>query len=354
MRRPNNVVSLGAAPTGPIDPDVADAIARVREADTTVLRCEGTLRVAEALLAELTETTPPVSPRAISAEQRVELARDQAHTAASRVVTAQRRVADADGALEAAEAILAHLQQHDGVESRLITATLRADKAKRSSASARDKLLDAQERSADAESRLSAAEQDLDAARAHHASPAVTVIAAEVAVGGASRALDDARAALTDARREHAAAIRRAVASASGPESPRAPYFASLDAFVEEYLLPNWRHQMTSTTHWCTYWWRHAEAITRLEALWEAFEVLRLQPAPALSALWRDHIDPHMRALTDETGTFNRCSTRPGEPPAHQLIGTWASAPAPDGLFCVDPDAEVKPQRIRHQKGASA
>lgn len=349
------MVSLGTAPTtGPIDPDVADAIARVREADTTVLRCEGALRVAEARLREVTEATPPVSPGAIAAEQRVELVRDQAHTAARRVVAAQRQVSDADGALEAAEEVLAHLQRHGVTESKLIKARLRVGKAQRSAASARDKLLDAQERAADAEARLSAAEQDLDAAQEHHAFPPAAVVAAEVAVVDASRALDDARAARTDARREHAAAIRAAAAPAAGPDGPRAPYFASLDAFVEEYLLPNWRHQMTNTTHWCTYWWRHAEAITRLEALWEAFEVLRLQPAPALSMLWRDHVDPHMRTLTDETGTFNRCSTRPGESPAHQLIGAWASAPAPDGLFCVDPDAEVKPQRIRHQEGASA
>lgn len=63
---------------------------------------------------------------------------------------------------------------------------------------------------------------------------------------------------------------------------------------------------------WCPEWWRHAEAISRLEALWRAWEHLRLDAATGISLWFRDHADPHMAMLLDADGPFKRCSPTKG------------------------------------------
>ena len=77
---------------------------------------------------------------------------------------------------------------------------------------------------------------------------------------------------------------------------------------------------------WCPEWWKHAEAIYRLDALWRAWEHLRLDGSLGPSTWLRDHLDPHMAQLMSPDGPFKGCepdrghrsrSTRlPGDPPA--------------------------------------
>lgn len=55
---------------------------------------------------------------------------------------------------------------------------------------------------------------------------------------------------------------------------------------------------------WAARWWQHEEAIIRLEALWRAWEHLRLDPATGMSIWWRDHADHHMAALMSPDGPF--------------------------------------------------
>ena len=69
---------------------------------------------------------------------------------------------------------------------------------------------------------------------------------------------------------------------------------------------------------WCPQWWRHAEAVARLESLWRAWEHLRQDAATGLSVWFRDHADHHMTVLLDADGPFKGCdghhSERPLEP----------------------------------------
>ena len=113
--------------------------------------------------------------------------------------------------------------------------------------------------------------------------------------------------------------------------------FASLPLFVESYVLPNWRHPLNEVS-WCARWWEHAEALSRLMACWEAFEVMRLEPAPALSVWWRDHLDVHMAALTRVNGPFKQCDARKG---THRQQPIWDTEQPPAGLFPVDDNAEI-------------
>ncbi|MFC3688915.1 DUF4913 domain-containing protein [Aquipuribacter hungaricus] len=86
-------------------------------------------------------------------------------------------------------------------------------------------------------------------------------------------------------------------------------YFPNVEVFVRELLAPTYRRSIDGRHRtWCPQWWRHAEGITRLEALWRAWEHLRLDPALGISIWLRDHADPHMAALLNPDGPFKGCS----------------------------------------------
>lgn len=67
------------------------------------------------------------------------------------------------------------------------------------------------------------------------------------------------------------------------------------------------RSLSANTTTWCAQWWRHAEAIARLEALWRSWEHLRLDPTTGMSVWLRDHLDHHMTILLSADGPFKGC-----------------------------------------------
>lgn len=149
-----------------------------------------------------------------------------------------------------------------------------------------------------------------------------------------------------------AAVARAAVALQSALETPAAApvepvlRFASLPVFVEDFVLPNCVHRLGEqhAGRWCVRWWEHAEAVTRLEAIWEAFEVMRQQPAPSFSTWLRDHFDSHMRTLTSTVGVFHRCDA---DKHFHEVKEVWASVPPPTGMFPVDATAMVQPKQIQ-------
>ncbi len=88
-------------------------------------------------------------------------------------------------------------------------------------------------------------------------------------------------------------------------------YFASVEIFVGKYLLDMYRRPVSSTgTTWCPEWWLHAEARLRLEAMWRAWEHLRLDPALGMSAWLRDHADYHMAVLLSSDGPFKGCTEK--------------------------------------------
>ncbi|HET9649684.1 MAG TPA: DUF4913 domain-containing protein [Microlunatus sp.] len=124
--------------------------------------------------------------------------------------------------------------------------------------------------------------------------------------------------------------------SAAAPEEvPPRLYFGSVDEFVREFIVPIFRRRVgeRAVRGWSAEWWRSAEAILQLEALWRSWEHLRLDPATGMSVWLRDHADPHRAALFDPDGPFatSTDTNRPGEPLPY-------TAP-PEGLF---PDVQVE------------
>jgi hypothetical protein len=108
-------------------------------------------------------------------------------------------------------------------------------------------------------------------------------------------------------------------------------YYPDVATFVAQQLAPLWRRSLEGHHRtWCPQWWRHAEAISRLEALWRAWEHLRLDPATGMSVWFRDHADPHMAVLLDADGPFKGCSTDKGHTARLQPLPV---DDPPSGLF---------------------
>lgn len=85
----------------------------------------------------------------------------------------------------------------------------------------------------------------------------------------------------------------------------RKTYYANLDEFVRLYLREAYARPINGRTRvWAAEWWKYPEAVIRLDALWRAWEHLRLDPSTGMSVWVRDHADHHMAVLMDPDGPF--------------------------------------------------
>ncbi len=96
-------------------------------------------------------------------------------------------------------------------------------------------------------------------------------------------------------------------------------FYPHVAAFVEDRLVYLYARRLGQQFVWCPEWYRHAEALSRLDSLWRAWEHLRLDPALGMSVWWRDHADPNMRALLDPDGPFAACRGQHSEYPIPPL-----------------------------------
>lgn len=113
------------------------------------------------------------------------------------------------------------------------------------------------------------------------------------------------------------------------PPPPPEPMFANVADWLHAYLLPNYRRPLLHN-RWCQRWWEHAEAISRLEAIWQAWEAMRYDGATGLAVWWRDYADPHLRVLLDEAGPFFDCDAARDQ---HKLPDSLPVELPPAGLF---------------------
>ena len=125
--------------------------------------------------------------------------------------------------------------------------------------------------------------------------------------------------------------------SADSTESAE-PLFSNVDHFVRDYLVHVVERRISegavSGVNWCARWWAHPEALSRIYALWRAWETLRVaDPATGMSTWWRDHLDPHLNTLTGEYGPFVRCT-----PDRHTDPKPLPVVPAPPEVLAQLPD----------------
>ena len=83
-------------------------------------------------------------------------------------------------------------------------------------------------------------------------------------------------------------------------------FFGSVDELLREKLRSTYARRVgpQGPNRWSATWWKHPEAISRLVALSQAWEALRLEPTFGISVWWRDHADHHMRMLMSPEGPF--------------------------------------------------
>ncbi|MDX2937170.1 DUF4913 domain-containing protein [Streptomyces ipomoeae] len=127
-------------------------------------------------------------------------------------------------------------------------------------------------------------------------------------------------------RDESAEDIRRDEEDAA---RPAALYYPNVAEFVSDRLVHFVsRPAPGSGRVWCPEWYRHAEALSRLDSVWRAWEALRWDPGLGMSTWWAHHLDPNMRALMDPvTGPFVHCAE------GHQGSLPLPMVPPPEGLF---------------------
>ena len=129
-------------------------------------------------------------------------------------------------------------------------------------------------------------------------------------------------------RTDRAARAQAAERQLAELADPPGLYYLTLAEWVQEWLFPVYRRSVLGHDRvWCPQWWRHAEAVARLESLWRAWEHLRQDAATGLSVWFRDHADHHMTVLLDADGPFKGCDGRHSDRPLEAV----AARPAPGG-----------------------
>lgn len=143
----------------------------------------------------------------------------------------------------------------------------------------------------------------------------------------AVREVEAAAEDLAEARKQGAPPSAAAVQAPAQEESPLV--YETAQEFLHEYLLPLYNRILdTRNGKWCRQWFLHPEAVSRVEALWRAWEHLRRDGQTGMSVWWKDHADVHMAVLLNQKGPFHRC-----DPDRHRTPEPFPCDIAPKGWF---------------------
>ncbi|MGW8566699.1 DUF4913 domain-containing protein [Isoptericola sp. NPDC055881] len=115
-------------------------------------------------------------------------------------------------------------------------------------------------------------------------------------------------------------------------------YYPNVAEWVENWLLPHYKRDLSKRA-WDPRWWEYTEAISVLEAMWQAWEFHRTDSVTSMAVYFRDFHWPMMRELTSKDGPFWRLDNNLE---ARNLPPQWEAATPPVGLFRdVDHPAEA-------------
>ncbi|NYJ76451.1 DUF4913 domain-containing protein, partial [Allobranchiibius huperziae] len=261
----------------------AQAAADARRAANELAEADDALTLARARLQEAIDEAPRVSPRVATAAADVSAAEELLDHAVEAQLEADRRAEDCRGAVLVAQAAVEDLAGSSTVtgaqQVRAEQGLAQAQRAVVSAERALTRRTAARQHAGDV---LAGAEQGLEEARSRPQSDSSAVLKARMDLGRSERAQRAAQERAAATKKSYEQVVHNADGGAAA--LPVRKYYGSLDEFVVEYLLRNWRRRDGDTTsHWCARWWKHAEAGTRLGHLWEAFEVLRHEQAPGMS-----------------------------------------------------------------------
>lgn len=159
------------------------------------------------------------------------------------------------------------------------------------------------------------------------------VVEAEVAEQLDPSVIEELQAqAATAARRSVGAALDE-LDEEPANEEPEL-YFGSVDEFVRGFLLPNYKRRVDGQrVMWAAEWWKYAEAVARLDALWRAWEHLRQDAQTGMSVWFRDHAEHHMSILLSTDGPFAAAGEGEDRENTNEKGEPLPYAPPPEGLF---------------------
>lgn len=140
-----------------------------------------------------------------------------------------------------------------------------------------------------------------------------------------STTVDEHDALLTD---HHQAAESTLRSPASDTADAGQLRYRSVQDWVAGHFSPIYVRPIGGAHRWCAQWWRHPEAIIRLEALWRSWETRRVQPL-GMEGWVREQLDHHLPQLMGPQGPFASCT-----PERHNTdLPDLAVTPAPAGWW---------------------
>jgi hypothetical protein len=117
------------------------------------------------------------------------------------------------------------------------------------------------------------------------------------------------------------------------------PLYPSFTSWVEQHFIQMFQRTLGGEYRWCAQWWQHAEAISRLTALWYAWEALRLQGSTGMGIWYRDHLDHQLPYLMGARGPFYQCTEDQHLEPRRMRV-----KPVPDGWWTRPPGSGAAEQ----------
>jgi hypothetical protein len=103
--------------------------------------------------------------------------------------------------------------------------------------------------------------------------------------------------------------------------------YPDLDTWVRDFLSQTVRRRLGGTLSWCSHWYRHAEAVSRLNAMWQEWE--RSVVDDTMSNWWLYHCDPHLNVLMSKNfGPFMAC-----KPDEHRALDPLPLAESDPSLW---------------------
>ncbi len=110
--------------------------------------------------------------------------------------------------------------------------------------------------------------------------------------------------------------------------------YPNAGAWVNGWLLPHYRRELGgSKRRWDPNWWHYEEVGGALEALWQAWEHLRLEPGTGIAVFYRDYLYPIMDQLTAPDGPFWNLHKSYPSVPSNTVPPAWETVAAPRGWF---------------------
>lgn len=112
-------------------------------------------------------------------------------------------------------------------------------------------------------------------------------------------------------------------------------FYPDLAAWVNDWVAPVFLRKDNQAMRWCPQWWKHTEAVVVLMALWEGWELQRVEKPGALAEYLVSRFYPLMHELTSGTGPFQLCDPTRGHAELTRLqeAGVLPTLPAPENLI---------------------